>query len=152
MNRNTTHNGDVRPPARIQDKQRRVNLKCKRKRNIIKKAIELRNMLDMDVFMIFFDRDTGKYSQYTSGNERSGRYTFEMVRAEVDAQIALGKKIRLFDDDDYAKLRIASPTEKAEDANEATLQTNNLKRRRIQKKQGQDVSDQASVNENILVT
>ena len=44
--------------ARCQNKERRVNLKSKRKRNLIKKAIELSKMLDMNIFIVFQDLDT----------------------------------------------------------------------------------------------
>ena len=49
------------------DKIKRLNLKGKRKRNLIKKAIELSKMLDMDTLIVFRDIDTGKITQYNSG-------------------------------------------------------------------------------------
>ena len=58
---------------RCTNKARRLNLKSKRKRNLIKKAIELSTMLDMDLVMIFKDLDTGKITHYTSGGEKIGR-------------------------------------------------------------------------------
>ena len=48
-------------------KTKRLNLKSKRKRNLIKKAIELSQMLDMDILMVLKCRDTGKVTVYESG-------------------------------------------------------------------------------------
>ena len=52
---------------RCTNKPKRLNLKSKRKRNLIKKAIELSQMLDMDILMVLKCRDTGKVTVYESG-------------------------------------------------------------------------------------
>ena len=44
----------------IQDKERRTNLKNKRKRTIFKKAIELSQMCDMDILILVRDRELDK--------------------------------------------------------------------------------------------
>ena len=59
--------------SRCDDKIKRLNLKGKRKKNLIKKAIELSQMLDMDMLIVFRDIDTGKITQYNSGVARDGR-------------------------------------------------------------------------------
>ena len=43
-----------------------MNLKSKRKRNLIRKTIELTNMLDMRIFLVMKCGDTGKVSIYNS--------------------------------------------------------------------------------------
>jgi len=60
----STHH-DLLP--RCDEKIKRLNLKGKRKRNLIKKAIELSQMLDMDMLIVFRDIDTGKMTLYNSG-------------------------------------------------------------------------------------
>ena len=97
-----------KPPARCENKAQRVNLKCKRKRNLIKKAIELTNMLDMDIVMVMRDRDTGKLTKYTSGNMIKGHFTLQKALEAIEALNDAGNKIKVFDDDDYAKLRVPS--------------------------------------------
>lgn len=93
-------------PKRIQNKERRVNLKCKRKRNLIKKAIELNKMLDMSIFMVMLDRDTGKYFQYSSGDERTGHFDLERVCMELNQVMGDIKKLKVYDDDDFNKLKV----------------------------------------------
>ena len=66
---------------RCENKVKRLNLKGKRKRNLVKKAIELSQMLDMDIVIIFRDIDTGKITQYNSGNGATGRPLFTIENA-----------------------------------------------------------------------
>ena len=66
---------------RCLDKEKRLNLKGKRKRNLIKKAIELSQMLDMDMCIIFKDIDTGKITQYSSGKKHGSRGLFTLEKA-----------------------------------------------------------------------
>ena len=37
-------------------------------KNYVKKGIELAAMLDMDIYLVLNDKDSGKVSEYTSGN------------------------------------------------------------------------------------
>ena len=55
--------------TKIADRTKRINHKSKRLRNLIKKAIELSLMCDLDISMIVRDREIGKYTKYQSGNE-----------------------------------------------------------------------------------
>ena len=68
---------------------------------MIMKAIELCSMHDMQMLMIFKDLDTGKLSQYTSGDIRKGHFSpMEALREITDYQFA-GKEMKTWDDDDY---------------------------------------------------
>ena len=70
---------------RCANKDRRVNLKSKRKRNLIKKAIELTKMLDMKMFIVFKDLDTHKLSIYNSGDKLQGHFNLASVQQEIIA-------------------------------------------------------------------
>lgn len=48
----------------VKDKIKRINLKSKRKRTLIKKAIEVSHMCNLDIFIIINDRDCDKVIQY----------------------------------------------------------------------------------------
>ena len=55
-------------------------MKSKRKRNLIKKAIELSKMLDMNIFIVFQDLDTQKLSIYNSGDSQKGHFNLHSVQ------------------------------------------------------------------------
>ena len=48
------------PSMRINDRMKRINLKSKRLRNLIKKAIELSQMCDIDISLVLRDREMNK--------------------------------------------------------------------------------------------
>ena len=89
------------PIQRVEDKKKRLNLKQKRRRNLVRKAIELVKMLDMDILMVMKDKDTGRYAQYTSGDKQSGHFDLDQVDGELKR---VGKKVKILDDDDYKTL------------------------------------------------
>lgn len=99
------------------DKIKRLNLKGKRKRNLIKKAIELSKMLDMDTLIVFRDIDTGKITQYNSGQGGIGRplFTLEDAQIEIKKWKAKGRQVQRFDDTDYAKLKLVKNSAGNED-------------------------------------
>lgn len=92
------------PLARIPQKGRRMNLKSKRKRNLIKKAIELSSILDMEMCLIFKDLDTGKITQYTSGDKTREHFTIEKALEEIQEFKTKRRTIKTYDNDDYMKL------------------------------------------------
>lgn len=53
-------------PQYISDKNSRNVTYCKRKRGLIKKAIELSTLCDQDIFMVVFDKQRQKMVQYSS--------------------------------------------------------------------------------------
>ena len=109
--------------ARCQDKVRRLNLKSKRKRNIVKKAIELSKMLDMDMLVVFKDKDTGKITQYTSGCKDGDLFTIEKAMEEINAWRYKGRTIKLYDDNDYSKLKPSKAEQGDDEDEEPTKET-----------------------------
>ena len=92
------HHHDVLP--RCDDKIKRLNLKGKRKRNLIKKAIELSQMLEMDMLIVFRDLDTGKITQYNSGgveptvaSARKQLFTHEDAQLEIEKWRLQGRAV-----------------------------------------------------------
>ena len=64
MQENNHHSGHEL--QMVQDKIKRINLKSKRKRTLIKKAIEVSHMCNLDIYIIINDRDCDKVIQYQS--------------------------------------------------------------------------------------
>ena len=64
-------------------------------------------MLDMDTLIVFRDIDTGKITQYSSGQDGTGRqlFTLEDAQAEINKWKAKGRQVVKFDDTDYAKFK-----------------------------------------------
>lgn len=62
-------------------------------------------MLDLDMCIVFRDRDTGKVSQYQSGDSRNGHFTLQQALKELEDLKAFGKVAKSFDDDDYYRLK-----------------------------------------------
>ena len=56
----------------ITNKVKRINLKSKRKRTLIKKAIEVSTMCNLDMCIVIRDPDNGKIFTYQSTSETSG--------------------------------------------------------------------------------
>ena len=54
------------PPAFVEERHRRINIKSKRRRNIFKKAMELKSMCGLDVLIILKDPDYNKVQMYNS--------------------------------------------------------------------------------------
>ena len=52
----------------IQDKSLRVNTKSKRKRTLIRKAIEVSKLCNLDILIVIKDDETDKIIEFNSGN------------------------------------------------------------------------------------
>ena len=59
----------------IDDKLKRINLKSKRKKTLIKKAIEISQMCQVDILLVMQDREMNKVIEYNSGTKNDGLFT-----------------------------------------------------------------------------
>ena len=64
-------------PKFIKDKQRRINIKSKRRRNFYKKAIELKNMCGLEMLVIVKDKEYNKV------------YVYDMMERATQADLQL---------------------------------------------------------------
>ena len=62
----------------VENKTKRVNLKCKRKRNLIKKAIELQKLTDLDICIVIKDDEMNKVIQFASNRPNSPEQQFSV--------------------------------------------------------------------------
>lgn len=118
--------------TRCQNKANRVNLKHKRKKNLIKKAIELDKVFDMDVLIVLKDRDTGKFSIFESGNDQMGQFSLEKAAQEIESLKASTKQmIKKFDHNDYTDLNKWPLTKQAVQTKEAHTKSHTRKRAKL---------------------
>lgn len=61
----------------VTDRERRTNLKSKRRRNLFKKAIELSQMCDMQILILVHDTELDKIFQYSSGSPDTKLFTVD---------------------------------------------------------------------------
>lgn len=98
-------------------------------------------MLDVDMLMLLKDRDTNRLFQYCSGDKVTGHYTFEKAAKEIKEHMVSGKEVRIFDDDDYAKLkRTYRDQTKSEDDNDESSKLPPPKKQQAGKRQKIDAS------------
>ena len=89
----------------IEDKAKRINLKSKRRRTLLRKAIEVSQMCQLDILIIIRDNDTKRVLEYNSGDSDSVRFTFQDA-VEALRLTNTGEFSKLnFNDDDYEKLK-----------------------------------------------
>ena len=53
-------------PRYVEERARRINIKSKRKKNLFKKAIELRRLCDLDMLIVIRDKEYNKIQVYNS--------------------------------------------------------------------------------------
>lgn len=51
---------EVKLPKFVEDRPRRMNMKCKRRKNILKKGMELQSMCGLEVLIIIKDPEFNK--------------------------------------------------------------------------------------------
>ena len=68
----------------IEDKVQRINIKSKRKRTLLRKAIEVSQLCSLDILIIIRDNETSKLIEYSSGKSDDQLFTFnEAVRSKM---------------------------------------------------------------------
>ena len=60
----------------IEDKSNRINVKSKRKRTLLRKAIEVSQLCGLDIFIMIRDNETKKLMEYSSGKIEGELFTF----------------------------------------------------------------------------
>lgn len=70
-------------PSLIQDKVRRSVTYCKRKKGIIKKAIEIAAMCNQKVFLALFDQERQKLVTYKSHTDFNSKTIFELESPDM---------------------------------------------------------------------
>ena len=86
---------------KVDDRLKRINLKSKRMRNLIKKAIELSQMCDLDISMVVRDREMDKFTLYNSGTQTKGFFTHEEAYLGIQQFSELQKSVKMYTDDHY---------------------------------------------------
>ena len=65
----------TRETKTIEDKQQRINIKSKRKRTLLRKAIEVSQKCSLDILIVIRDNETNKVYEYNSGNIETDLFT-----------------------------------------------------------------------------
>lgn len=92
----------------IQDKAKRINLKSKRTRTLIRKAIEVSQMCNLDIHIVLKDRDFNKVIEYNSISNDGFIFTIDHAKALLDQLKVSGhrRNYKLLTDDDYENLKV----------------------------------------------
>ena len=85
----------------VEDRTKRINLKCKRKRNLIKKAIELQKLSDLDICIVIRDREMDKIMQYASGTKDAGLFEVNVAQELIESLEEDDKRYSMYDNDSY---------------------------------------------------
>lgn len=89
-----------KPISYLKNKDQRNVTYSKRKRGIIKKAIELSVLCGQDIFMVIFDKEKQKLIEYRSSKE----FNTTIVEALTNKDIALHFKHEIYSNAHYKKL------------------------------------------------
>lgn len=90
----------------VTDRERRTNLKSKRRRNLFKKAIELSQMCEMQILILVHDTDLDKIFQYNSGQPEGKLFSVDEAISEYRRLAEISGKVKSFTDNDYKELKI----------------------------------------------
>lgn len=90
-------------PVYIEHRARRINVKSKRRRNLIKKAIELRNLCGLEVLILMKDSEFNKLTVYNSSTENFSMEMALHLMPHDGSEQPL--KLQCFSDKDYHNLK-----------------------------------------------
>ena len=92
----------------IKDKAKRINLKSKRTRTLLRKAIEVSQMCDLDIHITMQDREFNKVIEYNSLNADGHVFCIEAVNALIEQfrDQMNSKYYKIYTDDDYESLKV----------------------------------------------
>lgn len=92
----------------IEDKAKRINLKSKRTRTLFRKAIEVSQMCNLDIFILMKDRDSNKVIEYASIDANHQVFTLKNVLEILDKfkdVDRMARNFRRYTDHDYEALK-----------------------------------------------
>ena len=81
----------------IENNQKRIVTLSKRKRNLLKKSVELSRMCGIDIFTVFFNRQTQKFTEFNSDLQFNSR----MVQYLLEDTTRLQFSNKRYSNDDY---------------------------------------------------
>ena len=68
----------------IEDKAKRINLKSKRTRTLLRKAIEVSQMCDLDIHIAVWDRSLKKLIEYGNTTADGQFFSFDRLRTVIE--------------------------------------------------------------------
>jgi len=77
----------INTKEKIEDEHSRYVTYCKRKRGIIKKAIELSRLCDQLIFLVIFDKQKQRLVEYTSSSDFNARIVKKLVDPNLKSKI-----------------------------------------------------------------
>ena len=89
-----------KPKQPIDDRLKRINYKSKRKKTLIKKAIEISQLCNLGIVLVIHDAEMNKVIQYNSGTSKNGLFTLDAARNALQ-EVQDKKKFYEFHTDEY---------------------------------------------------
>ena len=114
----------------VEDYEKRINLKSKRKKTLVRKIMEFSQMIGIDIYLVMHDGEMNRVITYSSGTKAKGLFTSENASQVMDHARRGFKYLKELTDDDYLKFckNINKPEEDNDPGSEST---NQLKRQRM---------------------
>ena len=100
----------VSPPSLVEDKHRRINIKSKRRRNFLKKAIELKAMCGLEMLVVIKDNEFAKvtvYNEMDLQTHGSQQFLSELVSKGNNSELMTTideYKVQFIDDSCFERL------------------------------------------------
>lgn len=94
----------------IQNKNQRNVTFSKRKRGILKKAIELSSLCGLDIFMVIFDKEKQKMIEFRSRDDFTSKIVAQLTQKDISLQF----KHEVFTNEDYNRFSRKNEDEREE--------------------------------------